>query len=405
MNKFTYTTAIGKLRSLKKRKKVVQGGTWAGKTFGIIAVIIDFCIKNEERSVTVVAESVPALKNGALKDFKDIMRITGRFIEESYNGTDRKYTFSNGTTIQFDSFDSVGKAQGAGKRTDLFINEAPYIPFEIADALIGRTSGNIWIDFNPTAKFWAHDEIVGNPDSDFIILKYTDNEALPETIKNELLLKLQKAFYDSSANHKDADNIKNEYWANWCRVYIDGEIGNLEGVVFNNWRIIDNLPKDAKYTASGMDFGYTNDPTTLIDRYYLDGKRLYDEAIYQKGLLNSDIAKLAKKDFSRLIYADSAEPKSIAEIKRYGVKIYPTDKGRDSINFGIQLMQEDEFLVTARSANMIKELRHYTWQKNKSGERIGKPIDGWNHTIDSARYVETMVRSKPKVKVTRSKVA
>src|SRR5690606_34195218 len=164
----------------------------------------------------------------------------------------------------------------------------------------------------------------------------------------------------------------------------------LEGVVFNNWSIIPELPKDSKYTASGLDFGYTNDPSTLIDRWYIDQKKIFDEVLYQKGLFNSDLAKYINQDIKRTVYADSAEPKSIAEIKRFGVRIIGADKGRDSINFGIEKLQEEEFYVTARGVNLIKELRNYTWQKDKTGQRIGKPIDNWNHCIDALRYCETM---------------
>lgn len=381
---FTYTTAIKKLRSLTKRIKVIQGGTWAGKTYGIIAVLIDFLIKNKGRDITVVAETIPALKNGALKDFKEIMMVTNRWIESSYNATERKYRFSNGSVIRFDSYDSVGKAQAAGKRTDIFINEAPYISFEIANALMMRTSGNIWIDFNPTNKFWVHEEFVGREDCDFIILKYLDNEALPATILQELMLRVEKA--------KTSD-----YWANWCRVYIDGEIGNLEGVVFNNWKIIDNLPNEASYNITGLDWGYSNDPTAGVDKYRWNSQPIYDEILYKKGLVNSQIANILKQDFRRNVIADSAEPKSIQELRNYGIMIQPSTKGADSINYGIQLMQSfDPFYVTARSVNMIKELRNYTWQKDRQGNRLAKPIDDFNHCIDAVRQIEVTQSTVPK---------
>ena len=262
---------------------------------------------NTNRIFTVVAETIPAIKKGALHDLKTIMQDTHRWVETSYNGTDRVYAFANGSTIEFNSFDSVGKAKAAGKRTDLFINEAPYISFEIADALIGRTSGNIWLDFNPDFENWVHQEIVPNTDCEFIILKYSDNEALPETILGELRLKQEKA-------------KTSQYWANWCRVYIDGEIGNLDGAVFQRWKIVDELPKDARLLGIGLDFGYTNDPTAAIGVYKYDDKVYIDELIYQTGLLNSQIYDLLK-DYHTLIVADSAEPKSIAELKARGLNI------------------------------------------------------------------------------------
>lgn len=373
---FKRTTAINKLLALKKRKKVIQGGTWAGKTYGIVSVIINYLAENENKTFTVVAETIPAIKKGALKDFKEIMMLTGRWIQERYNATDRSYRFANGSSIEFSSFENVGRAQAAGKRTDLFINEAPYISFDIASALMMRTSENIWIDFNPTIEFWAHTEVATGEDCDFIILKYTDNESLPETIKQELLSKIEKA-------------KTSEYWKNWCRVYIDGEIGSLQGVVFDNWQIVDSIPEGAELIGCGMDFGYSNDPTTLMACYKFNNQIYWDELIYQKGLLNNQIADLIKsKELGRaFIYADSSEPKSIAEIAQHGINIIGADKGKDSIVFGISILQEQPFYITSRSTNCIKELRSYMWDKDKEGKELNKPIDTWNHCIDGMRYL------------------
>lgn len=394
---FRRTTAINKLRSLKKRKKVIQGGTSAGKTYGIIPILIDIAGKANQEGrklkITVVSETIPAAKDGPVDIFKTVMQETGRWREEGWIGSPMEYTFAKGTKIQFKAFDSVGKAKASGKRDILFINEGNHIDFAIADALMVR-SKEIWIDFNPDNEFWAHTEVLTEPNSEFLLLTYEDNEALPPETLEDLTFKMQKAFYDPHGDWEDPKNIKSSYWANWCRVYIKGEVGNLEGVVLQNWKILETLPPEARYTASGMDFGYTQDPSTLIDRYEWNGKRVYDEVMYQKGLLNSEIARIAKQDFKRLIYADSAEPKSIAEIRNHGVNIYPTEKGKDSINFGIQLLQEDEFYVTARSLNMIKELRKYIWDKDKSGQRTGKPIDAQNHTIDPMRYIEIKLKLK-----------
>lgn len=372
---FQRTTAINKLIALKKRKKVIQGGTWAGKTFGIIAVIIDYLIKNPNKSLTVVAETIPAIKKGALQDFKTIMQDTNRWIQDRYNGTDRIYTFANGSSIEFNSFDSIGKAKAAGKRTDLFINEAPYISFEIADALIQRTSENIWLDFNPDFENWVHQEIVGNSDCDFIILKYTDNEALPQTILDELGLKIKKA-------------ETSQYWANWCRVYIDGLIGNLDGAVYQNWEIINELPQEAKLLGIGLDFGYTNDPTAAIGVYKFEDKIIIDEIAYQIGLLNSQIATILKP-FGSMVVADSSEPKSIDELKARGINIIPAEKGQGSVMSGISLVNEKKIFVTAKSINTIKEFRRYIFEKDKNGKPTNNPIEYFNHSMDALRYIFT----------------
>ena len=374
---FQRTKAINKLLALKKRKKVVQGGTWAGKTFCIVSLLINKATKQANRKITIVAETIPALKGGALSDFILIMQSTGRWVQERYNATDRTYTFWNGSVIEFKSFDTIGKAQAAGKRTDLFINEAPYIAFEIADALMMRTSGEIYIDFNPTAEFWAHTEIVNQDDADFLILKYTDNEALPNSILKELMMKIDKA-------------KTSEYWKNWCKVYIDGEIGSLEGVIFTNWKQIDIIPPEAVLIGYGLDFGYTNDPTSLVEIWKWNNKRILNEVLYQTGLVNSEIAKfITNRNIP--VYADSAEPKSIEEIKRAGVKnIKGTVKGNDSVKFGIEKMQEQDYLVTSTSRNLIKELRLYSWLKDKLGKVMNVPIDAFNHAIDAVRYHEMM---------------
>lgn len=370
---FQRTTAINKLLGLTARKKIVQGGTWSGKTYGIMAILIDHAITYPGKNITVVAETVPALKKGALHDFKEIMYQTNRWNENNYNGTDRIYTFTNGSTIEFNSFDSVGKAQAAGKRTDLFLNEAYFIPFEIADSLMSRTSENIWIDFNPHSEFWAHTEVLPGDDVDFIILKPDDNEALPESIKK-----------DHKEKRKKAET--SEYWANWCRVFLDGEIGQLQGLVFNDWKQVDRFPEKCKWEIYGLDFGFTNDPTTIIRVGYYDQAIYLDEVLYRTGMTNSEIAQFIKSNRIVEVIADSAEPKSIEEIYRAGINIRGATKGKDSINYGIDLMQQYSIFVTKNSINLIKELRNYTWQKDKEGKTLNKPVDMYNHCIDAARY-------------------
>ena len=383
---FIYTTAIRKLRKMKARKRVVQGGTSSGKTYGIIPVIADKCIKNKRLKATIVAETLPAVKEGALDIFKIFMFDTNRWIENHWNASNLTYTFSNGSRIQFKSFDSVGKAKSSGKRDILFLNEANHIPFDIADALMIR-SKETWIDFNPDNEFWAHKETLKEHNSEFLLLTYHDNEALPKETLEDLLIKQDKAFFDSSKEWKDTKNIKSDYWANWCYVYILGEIGSLDGVIFNNWQTIKTIPNDARLLGYGLDFGYSNDPTSIIEIYNYNGQRILNEICYQKELTNSQISKLIPTKLP--VYCDSAEPKSIVELKRLGVNSRPVTKGSDSINFGIQIIQEQEYLVTESSRNLITELQRYTWKTDKkTGEKLNIPIDDYNHAIDAFRYHE-----------------
>lgn len=365
---FQRTIAINKLLKLTKRKKVVQGGTWGGKTFGIIAVNINYLIVNEGKHLTVVAESIPAIKRGALKDFMDIMIALGRWDQSCYNATDRIYRYPNGSIIEFNSFDSVGKAQAAGKRTDLFINEAPYIKYDIADALIMRTSGNIWIDFNPTHEFWAHTEILPNNDAEFLLLKHSDNEALPQTIKDELLMKVEKG-------------KTSEYWANWCRVYIDGEIGSLQGVVFSNWKQIDSVPKEAKLIRHGLDFGFSNDPMGCLTIFEYNGDLVVRQNIYQTHMGISELVARLKQLEPGEIKCDSSQPMLIDELRKAGVNAVACIKGKDSIDFGIEKLNERNILVTSDSTDLIKELRSYVYNKETN-----RPIDAFNHLIDALRY-------------------
>lgn len=383
---FIYTTAIKKLRAIKARIKVIQGGTSAGKTYGIVPLLIDKAIKGHNLKITIVAETLPAVKEGALDIFKTVMFDTNRWIEKNWNASSLTYTFSSKSRIQFKSYDSVGKAKSGGKRDILFLNEANHISFDIADALMIR-SKETWIDFNPDNEFWVHTEVLPEHNSEFLLLTYHDNEALPSETLEDLLIKQTKAFYDVNKDWKDPNNIKNRYWANWCYVYILGEIGNLEGVIFNNWKSIDTIPTDARLLGYGLDFGYSNDPTAIVEVYKWNDTRILNEICYQKGLSNSDIAK--KIDTRMVCYCDSAEPKSIRELSENGVNARPVTKGSDSINYGIQIIQNNEYLVTSKSLNIITELRKYAWDKDKkTGDKLNKPIDNYNHAMDAWRYHE-----------------
>jgi len=369
---FKRTTSINKILSLKKRIKIIQGGTSAGKTFGIIPILIDKCAKEDGLEVSIVSETIPHLRRGALKDFLKIMKWTNRYFDDRFNKSLLRYEFANGSTIEFFSADDASKLRGA-RRDILYINECNNVTFEAYNELSIRTKREVYLDYNPANEFWVHKELKDEPDTDFIILTYKDNEALDESIVTQIEKNRDKAQTSS-------------YWANWWRVYGLGEIGSLEGVVFNNWKEIDFLPEDAKLIGVGLDFGYTNDPTAAIGIYNWNDKRIVNEIIYRTGMLNSDIAKILPSGV--VIYADSAEPKSIEEIKRYGKTIKGVTKGKDSINFGIDVMQRQDYLVTKQSTNLIKELRSYCWDTDKQGARMNKPIDHFNHAIDALRYHE-----------------
>lgn len=370
---FIRTTVINKIKNLTKFVKGIQGGTSAGKTFGVLPVLIDIATKNPLSEISVVAESIPHLKRGAMKDFKKIMIETGRFVDSRWNATDFKYTFANGSQIEFFSADNDAKLRGA-RRDYLYMNEANNMTFHAYTELASRTKKGVYLDWNPVNEFWFHTELQNDNDVDFLIVNYKDNEACPESALNFILKAKEKAKTSS-------------YWDNWYKVYGLGQIGTLEGVIFNNWQTIDVLPNDARLLGYGVDFGYSNDPTAIVEVYKWNDKRIVNEICYQKELSNSQIAKLITT--KNIAYCDSAEPKSIAELVSYGVNATAVRKGTDSINFGIQVMQEQDYLITKQSTNLINELRKYAWDKDKkTGTTLNKPIDMFNHAIDAFRYHE-----------------
>lgn len=389
---FTVTSSIKKLSKLQKRIKVVPGGTSAGKTFGIIPILINKAILNPMLEISIVSESVPHLRKGALKDFLKIMKATNRYRDECYNRSFLTYTFPNGSFIEFFSADQEDKVRGP-RRNILYINECNNVSFEVYHQLAIRTDMEIWLDFNPTAEFWVHTELKGDEDVETLVLTYKDNEALSESIVREIEKAKYKAFHDPHVEDTKPlfkeSNIKNPYWANWWKVYGLGMIGSLEGVVYSNWSVIDKIPESAELIGYGLDFGFTNDPTAMIAVYRFNQALIVDELIYKKGLLNKDIIRemlIANVDTKKKIWADSAEPKTIEEIKKAGFNIEAVKKGPDSISFGVAIVQEYQILITKSSVDTIKEIRSYIWDVDKNGKKMNIPVDNDNHSMDAIRY-------------------
>lgn len=366
---YAITQATLKIAKLKKRIKAVQGGTSAGKTIGIVQVIIDRCQTDNKGDITsIVSESFPHLKRGVVRDFLNIMQSHNYFKENRWNRTDYVYTFETGAILEFFSADQPAKVRGP-RRKRLFINEANNVPLETFEQLEVRTTEEIFLDWNPTNEFWFYTDILHKRDDvEHIILNYLDNEALDPAII---------ASIEQRKNRKG-----------WWQVYGLGQLGEVEGKIYKDWQIIDEIPFEARLKIRGMDFGYSNDPTALVDIYYYNGGYILDEQVYRKGMLNSDIATF----ISNLslpetpIVADSAEPKSIDEIKLHGLNIFPAEKGRDSIVNGIQLVQDQRISVTKRSVNLIKEYRNYLWMTDKEGRILNIPEEGFNHAMDALRY-------------------
>jgi phage terminase large subunit len=377
----TQTTAQEKIARLRKRVRVVRGGTSASKTFSIIPLLIDYAIATPKSEISIVAETIPQLRRGALRDFLKIMDLIGMYDDSRFNKSSLVYTFSNGSYIEFFSADMSAKLRGA-RRDVLFVNECNNVEWEAYYQMAIRTRKFIYLDYNPVAEFWVDTELIKDSDTDFVVLTYKDNEALDKSIVNEI----EKA--RDKAEHS-------EYWANWWRVYGLGEIGQVQGTIFTNWHQIDNVPQEAKYIGIGLDFGYSNDPTAIVMVYKWNNEFILDEIAYQKELSNKAIADILKP-YGGLVVCDSAEPKSIADLRSYGINATPCVKGKDSIINGIQKIQAlDRIHITKRSTNLIKEFRGYVWKTDRNGVALNEPIDFLNHGVDAIRYILSHVIVSP----------
>lgn len=370
---FQKTTATNKISALRKRIRGVAGGTSASKTISILLWLIDRAMLPDKAEViSVVSESMPHLRRGAMRDFLDIMQTHGYFKDIFWDKTNSIYTFKkeNGTQsiIEFFGTESWEKVKGA-RRDILFINEANHILFETFNQLEVRTKKIIWLDWNPENEFWFYTDILGQRDDvDFITLTYKDNEALEESIVHTIEARKGNA--------------------NWWKVYGLGQLGDTENRIYTGWNIdsIDEIPHDARLERYGLDFGYSNDPTAIVAIYRYNNAYILDEICYLKGMSNKDIADLLINLDRRLVIADSAEPKSIDEIKGYGINITPAQKGSGSVLQGIQYVQDQQIFVTKRSTNLIKEYRNYLWLTDKEGKIINEPQEFMNHCMDAIRY-------------------
>lgn len=372
------TTAYRKIKSLKKRIRAVQGGTAASKTVSVLIYLIAKAQSDTEPTLTsVVSESFPHLKRGAIRDFLNIMETQGYFNPKRWNKTDYVYEFETGSKIEFFSVDQPAKVRGP-RRERLFINEANNVPYEAFDQLEVRTKEFVFLDWNPVSEFWFYSDVLSRRvDVDHLKLTYKDNEALDKAIVHSIETRMNRP--------------------GWWKVYGMGELGEVEGKIYKDWQIMDEteMPRFARLERYGLDFGYSNDPSAIVAVYYADGGYILDEVLFQKGLSNKQLADVLLNQPQALVVADSAEPKSIDEIRTYGINILSAEKGKDSVSFGIQAVQDQKIAVTKRSVNIIKEYRNYLWETDKDGRILNEPEHMFSHSMDAIRYAITSLKKMP----------
>lgn len=363
------------VKNSTKRICVLQGGTRSGKTYSILLALIEFAYKNKGKGlyITIARKTMPALRGTSMRDFFDILKKENLYDERLHNKSNHLYTLY-GNYFEFISVDQPQRVRGR-KREILFLNECNEFSMDEFIQLSLRTTFKIIIDFNPSEQYhWLYTQIIDadRDDVDFHISTYRDNPFLEQSTISEI------------ERLKEVDE-------NLYRVFAEGQRGVATETIFPVFNIIDEIPDNAQPIALGLDFGFTADPTSLIKVYKHDLNLYIDELLYERGLTNQDIANRIKQlgvDRSIEIFADSAEPKSIEEIFRMGgINIKPTKKGADSIRIGIDVLKRHKLNITKRSVNAIKEFRNYKWIKNKNNEITNKPIDAFNHAVDSVRYV------------------
>lgn len=346
---------------------VHQGGTSSGKTYSIILALAMYMKQNPGVICSVVSCTYPHLKRGAMRDFLGIMDKVGGL--SKWNQSDC-VGHINGGIMEFFSADNDGKVRG-GKRDILFINEANLINYERYRQLSIRTGKTVIIDFNPVSEFWFHTYV------------------LPTIQANDILFKRTTYHHNPRASEKIIREIESlkDIDEQLYLVYGLGKTGSITGLVFPSFEVVDEFPKDAKKQAIGLDFGFTNDPTAIIRIGFLHGDLYLQELVYDTNLTNPDISQRLKQlnvGYKEEIYADSAEPKSIEELRRMGWNIRGAAK-RD-VNFGLDIMRRYKLKVTKDSLNLAKELRNYVWKEGANGKKLNTPIDAFNHGIDAARY-------------------
>ena len=357
-----------------------KGGTRSSKTWSTLQLLHLLCVNSEKPLViSCVAATLPMVKRGMLRDYKQMLLAENEWDENAFNKSECTYTYTNGCMIEFFGVDNASKVHGPA-RDILFVNEAQTIPREIFRQLDIRTRKKVIIDFNPVRKFWGETEFVGD--------RYL---TIHSTYKDNPYLSAEQV----SAIEKNQND------ANWWRVYGEGETGGVEGNVYPEYEVIEDMPETFTGRCLGLDFGFVNDPTAIVDIRFQGWDLYVDLLCYETGLLNANIAEyLTVNGINRIVtVCDNAEQKSIVELQQKRVKAMPCIKGRGSVAGGIAQVKQFKLHITKRSVKLLDELDNYKWIKDEAaGTYTNEPIDAWNHALDAMRYgVDYLIRKyRPK---------
>jgi phage terminase large subunit len=362
---------------------ILQGGTRSGKSYSAVQYLVVQALQTPNTAISIVRKSFPSLRISTLRDFREIMKELDLWDDTKWRASENMYTYDNGSTIEFLSVQDGERRKGT-KRDILFVDEANELDWDDMFQLFIRTTDKTILAYNPSfpTNHWIYTQMVTHPEAQRIISTYEDNPFLEDTIIQEI-----ERLKETSPS----------YW----KVYGEGREGMSEGLIFDNVSIIDYIPDEAQLLGYGADWGYSNDPSTLVALFKFEGGIILDEIFYLKGLLTNELGRLIKEAFhmygQSIVIGDSSEPRTLEEIFRMGINIKPAIKGPDSINSGIDIMKQHKIFITKKSKNMIDEFYSYIWMKDKNGDLINQPDQrSQDHAIDAARYIATYMLSQKK---------
>ena len=387
MKEWIVTTGTRKIAGMPdSRLKAVFGGQSASKTYSIIPMLINKALENPGELISIVSDTVPALRGGAMKDFEDIMKATGRWERSRWKASISLYVFRNDSKIEFLGANEPDKFRGP-RRDRLYVNEANRIGFETFNQLDGRTSKEVILDWNPTAPFWYDTEINGKIKHERLRLTYLDNESLTDS---------QLEFFNIRKKLAETSS----HWANWWLVYGLGMTGQIEGACIKDYKVLEDntIPDGFRMVGIGLDFG-NNDPNAGVALYKNDSEQfIFDELLYKPKMQIQSIYEIFK-DYDVQIIADYAWPQTINELRRLGLNVRECRKGKDSIKHGIDLINSKDVSITPRSENILLEFNSYAYKMDKNGLLEDGKYTGPDHLVDACRYVLTKNVKRKQIKI------